>query len=78
MLFLASLSNVHCSKGLFIIGKRIFGLVQLIGLNLVPKPPAKIKAFNKFSPFVNCKLIFNRPFNINDFIKVKSLEGYAP
>lgn len=26
-------------------GKRIFGLVQLSGLNLVPKPPARINAF---------------------------------
>jgi len=28
-----------------IIGNRVLGLVQLSGLNLVPKPPARIKAF---------------------------------
>ncbi len=42
---LASFSKIHCSKGLLIIGNRVLGLVQLSGLNLVPKPPARIKAF---------------------------------
>jgi len=58
ILFLTSLSRVHCSKGLLTTGKRIFGLVQLRGLSLVPKPPARINAFNAVT-VLNCKLIFD-------------------
>jgi hypothetical protein len=29
------------------IGNRIFGLVQLSGLSLVPKPPARMTAFKR-------------------------------
>jgi len=44
--FLASLSKVQSKMGLFITGKRSFGLVQLRGRSLVPNPPAKISAFS--------------------------------
>ena len=56
MLFLASLSNVHCNNGLLTIGRRIFGLVQLNGLSLVPKPPARIKAFKNFFTMLTATL----------------------
>ena len=46
--FSASLSSVMSRSGLLAIGKSSFGLVQLRGRSLVPKPPAKIKAFNVF------------------------------
>jgi hypothetical protein len=38
--------KIHSSKGLFTIGKSVLGRVQLRGLNLVPNPPASIKAFS--------------------------------
>jgi hypothetical protein len=41
-------------------GKRLLGLVQLIGLSLVPKPPARIKAFKGFPHDLDGKLIFNQ------------------
>ncbi len=47
ILFLASLSKAHSISGLLTIGKRILGLVQLNGLSLVPKPPARMTAFKQ-------------------------------
>jgi len=44
----ASRSKVHCNSGLLVMGRRIFGLVQLNGLSLVPKPPARTTAFKVF------------------------------
>jgi hypothetical protein len=49
MLLRASLSKVHCNRGLLTIGKSILGLVQLNGLSLVPKPPARITALKDFT-----------------------------
>src|SRR3972149_10161531 len=50
-LFLANRSKIHWSNGLLTIGKRVLGLVQLSGLNLVPNPPARHKGFiNAKSP----------------------------
>jgi len=69
---LASLSKVHSSKVLLTIGNRILGLVQLSGLNLVPKPPARIKAFNLFT--VPMQILYHSPLNISDFVKVKLLK----
>ena len=56
--FRASLSNVHCNRGLLTIGKSILGLVQLNGLSLVPNPPARITAFKVFAA-LNCRFIFD-------------------
>lgn len=56
-LFLASLSKVHSISGLLTIGKRILGLVQLNGLSLVPKPPARMTAFKQVHR-LDLRLIF--------------------
>jgi hypothetical protein len=44
------------------IGKRIFGLVQLSGLNLVARPPARIKAFKRFPPFARLQTYIRSGF----------------
>ena len=44
----ANLSRVKSKRGMLATGKRSLGLVQLSGRNLVPNPPAKIRAFNAF------------------------------
>jgi hypothetical protein len=54
----ASRSKVHCSKGLFIIGKRALGLVHVSGLSLVPNPPMRIKAFSWLHTFWVVSLVF--------------------
>jgi hypothetical protein len=46
----ASLSSVQSSSGLFRMGNRSLGRVQLRGRSLVPTPPARIIAFNVFHP----------------------------
>jgi len=73
MLFLASLSNVHCSRGLLTIGKRVFGLVQLIGLSLVPKPPARINAFKEFHR-LKLQIYIQLPRNKTISRKVKAVK----
>jgi hypothetical protein len=67
MLFLASLSKIHWRRGLLTIGKRVFGLVQLIGLNLVANPPARIKAFSWRQPLCFWGSILSARFNINSY-----------
>jgi hypothetical protein len=67
MLFLASLSKIHWSSGLFTIRKRVLGLVQLSGLNLVANPPARIKAFSWRQPLCFWGSILSARFNINSY-----------
>lgn len=48
-------------------GKRVLGLVQLSGLNLVPNPPASIIAFSECHLFRF--FILSARFNINSYVE---------